>query len=69
VYVRSIKDIGKSISYYILGLGGIAILVLNILYRKNHNITIYTKAFGLTVLFGYFDLTDLVLQVPGFCPQ
>ena len=47
----------------VIGLGGIAILVLDISYKKY-------KTCGLTVLFGCFDLfIDLVLLVPDFCLQ
>ena len=56
-----------------VGLGGIAILVLDILYKKYRDITIYRgfyKTCGLTVLLGCFDLfIDLVLLVPDFCLQ
>ena len=56
-----------------LGLGGIAILVLDISYKKTRDITIYRgfyKTCGLTVLLGCFDLSiDLVLLVPDFCLQ
>ena len=57
-----------------LGLGGIAILVLDISDRKKIAIllfiAVFTKTCELTVLLESFDLfTDLALQVPGFCLQ
>ena len=55
-----------------IGLGGIAILVLDISDRKKTAIllfiAVFTKTCELTVLLESFDLfTDLALQVPGFC--
>ena len=55
----------------LVGLGGIAILVLDISYRKKRDIAaVFTKTCELTVQLESFDLfTDLALQVPGFWLQ
>ena len=60
--------------HYGVGMGGIAILVLDISDRKKTAIllfiAVFTKTCELTVLLESLDLfTDLALQVPGFCLQ
>ena len=64
----------KCVMCCVVGLGGIAILVLDISDRKKTAIllfiAVFTKTCELTVLLESFDLfTDLALQIPGFCLQ